>query len=190
MLGDEVNNDATSKKWVYLLKDMVKILNEQYGREPKITSPEAAERTNNFTKDILPEGTKVRIQLDKPLNYVDGKPEIGSFRKGDVRWSKKVGVITRFFLRPDQPPLYQVDNDNRVAYSRYQLQIVGEDEVQPTIRDGAQQYAQEITGKRKHKGIIQYEVKWENGDKSWEDLKSIKDDLKEMIQEYLNKNKK
>ena len=190
MLGDEVNNDATSKKWVYLLKDMVKILNEQYGREPKITSPEAAERTINFTKDILPEGTKVRIQLDKPLNYVDGKPEIGSFRKGDVRWSKKVGVITRFFLRPDQPPLYQVDNDNRVAYSRYQLQIVGEDEVQPTIRDGAQQYAQEITGKRKHKGIIQYEVKWENGDKSWEDLKSIKDDLKEMIQEYLNKNKK
>jgi hypothetical protein len=35
MLSDEIHNDATSKKWVHLLKKMVKVLNEEYGRIPK-----------------------------------------------------------------------------------------------------------------------------------------------------------
>jgi hypothetical protein len=132
----------------------------------------------------LPEGTKVRTQLDKPTNYVDGKPEIGKFRRGDTRWSKEIKTISRFFLRPSQVPLYQVDNDDRVAYSRYQLQLVKDDEVKPTARDGAEQYAQSIKGKRTHKGVVQYLVNWESGEDSWEDLKSIKDSLKDMIKEF------
>jgi hypothetical protein len=184
MLSDEINNDATSRKWVYLVKDMVQLINEEYERVPKITPAEAPEITNDFTRDILDIGTKVRTQLDKPVNYVDGKPEVGNFRKGDPRWSKEIKTITRFYLRPSQVPLYQVDNDSRVAYSRYQIQIVRDDEVKPTARDGAEQYAQFITGKRKHKGVVQYQVKWESGEESWEDLKSIKDSLKEMIEGY------
>jgi hypothetical protein len=76
-----------------------------------------------------------------------------------------------------------------VAYSRYQLQLVKDDEVKPTARDGAEQYAQSLSGKRKHKGVIQYQVRWESGEDSWEDLKSIKDSLKEMIADYEKANK-
>ena len=49
---------------------------------------------------------------------------------------------------------------------------------------GGEQYAQEIKDKRKHKGITQYLIRWESNQESWEDLKSIKIDLKEMIKEY------
>jgi hypothetical protein len=92
--------------------------------------------------------------LDKPVNYVDGKPEFGRFRASDPRWTKEIKTITRFFLRPGQTVLYQVDNDNRVAYSRYQIQLVNDDEVKPLQQDGGQQYAQEIKDKRKHNNPI------------------------------------
>jgi hypothetical protein len=184
MLSDEINNDATSRKWVYLVKDMVQLINEEYERVPTITPAEAPEKTNEFTKDILPEGTKVRTQLDKPTNYIDGKPEIGKFRRGDTRWSKEIKTITRFYLRPDQVPLYQVDNDDRVAYSRYQLQLVRDDEVKPTTRDGAQQYAQRITNKKTEKGKVMYEVEWEDKSRTYQPRAQLMTEIPDMIKEY------
>jgi hypothetical protein len=166
---------------------MVQLINEEYERVPEITPAEAPEKTNDFTKDILPEGTKVRTQLDKPTNYVDGKPEIGKFRRGDIRWSKEIKTISRFFLRPDQPPLYQVDNDSRVAYSRYQIQIVRDDEVKPTTRDGAEQYATEIVSKRKVKGLMYYKVKFEDGDVIEWDAKQVKEVIPDLLKEFNKK---
>jgi hypothetical protein len=185
MLADEMANDATSKKWVYLLKPMVKLLNKEYAVEPKMTDIEAPVITNKFTEDILDIGTKVRVQLDKPVNYVDGKPEVGKFRKGDIRWSKDVKTITRFFLRPNQVPLYQVDDDARVAYSRFQLQLVADNEVMPISRDGAEAYAQKITDKKTIKSKVYYTVLWEDGSTSQEPRSQlIKDGLDNMIKEY------
>jgi hypothetical protein len=184
MLGSEINNDATSRKWVYLVKDMVSLINEEYERVPKITPAEAPEITNDFTRDILDVGTKVRTQLDKPVNYVDGKPEIGKFRRGDIRWSKEIKTISRFFLRPDQIPLYQVDNDARVAYSRYQLQVTRDDEVKPNQPDGNQSYAQRITNKKTEKGKIFYQIEWEDKSLTYEPRTQLIKEIPDMIKEY------
>jgi hypothetical protein len=134
--------------------------------------------------DLLPEGTKVRTQLDKPVNYVDGKPEIGNFRKADIRWSKEIKTITRFYLRPNQPPLYQVDNDSKVAYSRYQLQVVKPDEVLPTMRDGGEQYAQRITNKKVEKGRVFLEVEWEDKSRTYQPRSQLIKEIPDMVKEF------
>jgi hypothetical protein len=122
--------------------------------------------------------------LDKPVNYVDGKPEIGKFRRGDIRWSKEIKTISRFFLRPDQIPLYQVDNDARVAYSRYQLQVTRDDEVKPNQPDGNQSYAQRITNKKTEKGKIFYQIEWEDKSLTYEPRTQLIKEIPDMIKEY------
>jgi hypothetical protein len=45
---------------------------------------------------------------------------------------KKTEPITQLYLRPDQPPMYQVNHNENVAYTKNQLQVVKPDEVKPS----------------------------------------------------------
>jgi hypothetical protein len=184
MLSDEINNDATSRKWVYIVPKVVKLINEHFAIEAKMTPIDAPVKTDNFTKDILDIGTKVRVQLDNPLDYVDGAKLHGKFRKGDIRYEKKISTVTDFYLRPNQPPMYAVNDNSKVAYTKYALQIVKGGEVAPLPNDGAQQYAQRVTDKRKIKGVIEYLVEWEDSSESWELRKTLINEIPDLIKEY------
>ena len=48
----------------------------------------------------------------------------GKFRAGDIRWTKDVYEIKDILLRPNQPPMYTVDNGKTTEYTRQQLQPV------------------------------------------------------------------
>ena len=73
---------------------------------------------------MIPEGTKVRYLLDYPIDYLT-KKKIGSkFRETDFRWSIGDHVVTRILLKPNQPPMYIIDSNPDVAYTKDQLQIV------------------------------------------------------------------
>ena len=72
---------------------------------------------------MLPVGTKVRIKLDKPVDTFGKRLEGNHFRATDLRWSVKIYTITNVLLTPNQPILYQVDNE-KTAYTYNQLQVV------------------------------------------------------------------
>ncbi len=78
---------------------------------------------------VLDIGTKVRVALDKPKGVLGTKLG-GNFRATDTRWELKISTITNILLTPDQPVLYQVDNEP-TGYTRNQLQLVDENEKQP-----------------------------------------------------------
>ena len=81
--------------------------------------------------NLIPEGTKVRYLLDYPIDYLT-KKKIGSkFRETDIRWSLGDHVVTRILLKPNQPPMYIIDSNPNVAYTKDQLQIVQPNEVLP-----------------------------------------------------------
>ena len=109
-----------------------------------------------------------------------------TFRSGDIRWTKDTHTITQIYLNPGQAPAYQIDNKTNVSYTRPQLQIVDDNEIIP---NSDRQYAQRIIGKKKIKCRIYYTVEWEDKTTSDEEYSNIKDDLKDMINEYNKSNK-
>ena len=82
----------------------------------------------------MPIGTKVRIQLDNPKDFLSSKTLHGSFRVGDVRWEPEVRVITRFYLGHNFPPMYEVDNNQNVVFTKNQLRVVSEHEKLPVTK--------------------------------------------------------
>ncbi len=187
MTAEEINNDATSRNWVDLLPKVVKLINKHYAHEAKPADPFLPIKTDKLSADILPIGTKVRIQLDNPVTYVEGKKLHGKFRTGDIRWTKNTGTITQFYLRPGQPVMYQVNDDKNVAYTRPQLQVVSSDEVKPSSKAQKQFYAQEIVGKRKVKGLIYYQVRFEDGDVVELDAKQVREEIPDLLKEFNGK---
>jgi hypothetical protein len=126
MLNEEINNNKTSRSWIKSIKEVIRLMNLYLSHEPTEITVDTPVKTNKFTSDLLPNGTKVRIQLDNPESYVDGKKLHGKFRAGDIRYSKEIHTITQLYLRPGQPPMYQVDNNRKVAYTKYQLQVIND----------------------------------------------------------------
>ena len=74
-------------------------------------------------------GTKVRLKLDAPVNYLDNKRLIGKFRAGDIRWTKEIYTIIATYLTPSNPVMYAVKDSKGViikgaVYTRYELKPV------------------------------------------------------------------
>jgi hypothetical protein len=105
----------------------------------------------------------------------------GTFRVGDLRWSKTTHTITHVILNPDTPPLYQIDDNGKIAYTIYQLQVVKPNEIKPT---SDKDYAQEIVDKKKVKNVIEYKVRWEKGDFTWMPRQQAIKELPDMVKEY------
>ena len=107
--------------------------------------------------ELLKVGQKVRIQLDNPTS---GKRLHGKFRSDDIRYENKIRTITQIYLNPGKPPLYQVDNDSNVAYTKHQLQVVSDKEKKPSTKAQKRFYMTDILGKVKRKGKVFYRVEW------------------------------
>ena len=182
MTAEEINNNEVSRSWVDVLPKVIMLINQHFSHPAKSPPPNAPIRTNKFTKDILPEGTPVRTQLDNPKSIDETKLH-GKFRTGDIRWGK-VDYITRFYLRPDQPPLYQVGNDPKVAYSRHQLQVVKDDEVKPPTTGQNKFIVREILEKIKKSNKIFYKVKWNDNSITEEPRTTLIKDIPDMIKQF------
>jgi len=189
MTAEEINNDATSKEWVDVLPQVIKLVNKHFSVEPIDVDFSKPPRTDKFSNQILPIGTLVRVKLDKPVDYVDGKRLNGKFRTGDLRYSKTTEKITRFFIRPNQPVMYQVGGRENVAYTRYDLQIVKPNETKPSTRTQTKHYAQEIISKRKVKGKMYYTIRWEDNDTTEQDYNQVKEELPDLLKEFNQRSK-
>ena len=188
MTAEEINNDNTSRHWVDIIPKVVKLVNEEFSYPVEKTDMKLPIKSDKYSENILPIGTKVRILLDNPIDYVKEKRLHGKFRTGDIRWTKNIGTITRIFLRPNQPVMYQIDNNNNVAYTKYQLQLVPKNELKPSTKGQVEHYAQEIISKRKVHGLMYYKVRFEDDDVVEMDGKQIREELPDLLKEFNKKN--
>ena len=119
------------RTWIKHLPHVVQYINKHKPRPKKLDN---TIHVSKESENILPLKTKVRCVLDAPVNTHNDKKMIGTFRSGDLRWKKEVRTIEKVILNPNEPIMYQLngnDNgiDNRVAYTRQQLQLIHGDEI-------------------------------------------------------------
>jgi hypothetical protein len=125
----KVNGD-----WVKFLPTVVKEINNHLSHEAHDIDASDEKNISSATgiaRNILMIGTRVRIQLDNPIENITNKKLIGKFRKTDIRFTKEPQEITRIYLNPGKPPMYKVGNNGNVAYTRNQLQVYDENEKAP-----------------------------------------------------------
>ena len=70
MLTEEANNGIESKNWVDILPEVIKQMNKYLSHKPEALNPSLPPRSDKFSDDLLEIGTKVRIQLDNPEDYM------------------------------------------------------------------------------------------------------------------------
>ena len=183
-----VRTEKTSK-----LLDTIEDVQEGRGRKKKMEKNTDETYCSGDSCILLPIDTKVRVQLDVPIDYVSGKRLIGTFRATDVRFSKEPHTISDVVIKPGSPPLYILDDDNTTAYTKNQLQVIGEEkgpEEKAIARVGKIKgvktyYVQEILDHKTEKKRKYYLVKWKGfKEPTWEPIKIIKEDVPEYVAEY------
>lgn len=205
--------------WVEDIPLIIELLNEDLGRSPPseitVGDEPVCQKSKNWKEkgkgskratqmpicDLLPEGTKVRAKLDKPVSIATGKQVYGGFRIGDARWEKEVRTIAQQILKPGNPPMYLLSGRKNVAYTRAQLQVVDEKETQPSAKSDAvtKFRIDEILGDKmdffsnKKKKEKLYQVKWEDPtgefkkegtDIQWQPAKEVIKDVPVLVEQY------
>jgi hypothetical protein len=192
MANQELITGETSKEWFDDLKPLIKYYNE-HKKKPLKEEIKPDPIANEYTGDLLKIGTKVRLQLDKPVDNVKGKRLIGEFRSGDARWTQKIYKITEVLLKPGFPPMYLTDSDDNVARTKNQLQKVSKKEEEPDsrfIRGNPENYIiSKILDKKVEDGKTLYLVKWKgykDNEATWESSKIFDrtKDLKKMRKKF------
>ena len=207
MLEEEILTNHSSVIWKTELLDVVDDINKLTIKRNKIKSDKERKKVkpdildefkcNGDACDLIPENTNVRYLLDAPIDYIT-KKRIGSkFRETDLRWNPEESKVTRILLKPNQPPLYIIDNNPNVAYRKDQLQIIKPHEIMPdkktirplTTKQNKNVYIiNKLIQKRKNKGKIEYLVDWkgfDESDQTWEPrTQLIEDGMIDMIKAF------
>jgi len=120
---DELKTSHISTSWVDELPKIIKEINEVYVK-PVNTQLSNSVFVSSKNKVILPEGTKVRLSLDYPIDVASNKRIDSKFRASDIRFSRDVHKIKEILLKPGFPPMYLLDNNDNVPRTRQQLQVL------------------------------------------------------------------
>ena len=185
MVAEELLTKEKSVEWVYYLPKLIKLINTHfYKKEIKLTSKQIlADVKTDGPTELLLEGTSVRVQLDKPVNVINGERLIGKFRVGDIRWSMNPTKIDRLQLIPNQPILYKLQGYEPL-YTRQQLQVITKSTLPPKSVQ-KKFIIDEILEKKKIKNIIHYLIKWQGYDTpTWEPRKTIIIDVPDMVKQF------
>lgn len=208
MLSEEVLTNKHAVAWVSVLPDFVKELN--IARRDSIDFLQCERRSQRKQRKssdnlqcsgdsciLLEEGTKVRVQLDNPIDYVTRNKVQGRFRSADIKWDPTIRTIVSVILKPNQPPLYLLNSLNEskpyesIGYTKNQLQVVPDDEQLPSedVIIGTDEYyiPEKILDKTKINGRIHYLIKWKGYPKSestWESRTKFMEDQPVMVRRF------
>jgi hypothetical protein len=122
----ELKNKKTSKDWfknMTTFRKLIDDLNDGIQHQPLVDDVQENIRVTDNNKELLPQGTEVRVQLDYPIDLAKEKRMYGKFRAGDIRWSTNIKTIEWNVLEPNQPPMYKVNGES-ILRTRQQLQVV------------------------------------------------------------------
>ena len=204
MTEQELLTNHVSKEWVSYLPTVIKELNKTTKKNNKKINKKDVGVTPLCDGDacnIIPNGTKVRVKLDAPINPVDNKPLKGRFRSTDIKFEIKPRTVISISWTPGLPPLYYVnklDNENIVdmstGYSKDQLLVVKENEklnnknILPikNLNNGHDEYVvEEILKKKKIKNRVYYQIKWKGyDDLTLEPRSKLIQDIPDMIKQF------
>jgi hypothetical protein len=197
MTSEELLTGEVSKQWVKDLPELIKIFNERKKKpldksKNDILMPELDEYTGN----LLPIGTKVRVKLDYPIDTVGNKRLSGTFRTSDIKWSPKIYEITQVLLTPNKPPMYLCSKDDNIPIPRIKnefLQVskkIKEPDAKFIRTENPEYYiVAEILDKRKNNKKDEYLVRWKGfktNEATWISGKELNRtrELKEMKREF------
>lgn len=161
MISNELETGETDTDWVDFLPNLIQEMNKVVREKP--VKPEPEEPILRKDTIILEVGQNVRIALDKPKE-VTGQKLSGNFRATDIRWEPKIRKITNVILTPGEPPLYQVEDDHKRAYSYNQLQTVDADQEKKVQYPGGKYQMEKILEMKKIKNKVMYLIKWDGYD--------------------------
>ena len=128
-LHKEIETGRVSRQWTKVLPKIVQLVNEHVIKNRK-ERPTTEFPTGTINFNTFKVGDKVHVALDKPIDYLTGNRLNGSFRGSDIRWSPKIKIVREIILRPDEPMMYLVSDENKPndldpnAYTRNKLQHV------------------------------------------------------------------
>lgn len=192
---DTVATGHASSAWREILPTIVKSVNKHVKLQNKMF-PKKKQVKDDLRPDesVLEIGTKVRVMLDNPED-ISGNKLMGKFRASDIRWNPKERTITNIMLKPGQPVLYNIDNQN-TGYTRNQLQVISEHEVKPTKAivakpDENRYEIQAIIGHKLVNGEYQYLIHWKGykkNESTYEPEKNILEDAPQLLNRYKRKN--
>jgi hypothetical protein len=185
---NDKKRDITSREWVNELPDVVKMLNKKIGKFKKPdmeTLQELPIKGDKMNHQLLEEGQKVRVKLDKPQE-VTGVKYSGRFRATDIKYKPEIRIIKHIILKPGFPPLYLLNDtkgkdeyERGVSYTKQQLQLVDDNERLPPAYVQRRYVVDKIVDKKKIGNIIHYLVKWRgypDSENTWEKATKLKDD--------------
>lgn len=188
-VNEELITNKIKKDWVDDLEALVKYFNDHLPKP--ITNNKANEvLSTSYSQNLLLLGAKVRTLLNKPINTYNSGGLSGTFRKSDIRWSREIKTITNVLITPNMPVMYQVDDIDKVTYTKQQLQEIKGEQTAPNpeyIRGDPK--IERIVEKRIVNRKHEYLVKWVNRldtANSWEPSSSFdtSDELKQMKRIY------
>lgn len=136
MMRQFAESMITQKETVHWVKDFPELIhhvNERFDHKP-YTDADLYKKYGDPMLEavkILPIGTRVRVMLTEPKDFKERGVK-GHFRAGDARYGQDIYKIKGYLFDPHQPILYKLNQklkpNEKVAYSRQQLQVVGKDE--------------------------------------------------------------
>jgi hypothetical protein len=131
--SQEMLSRLTSTEWTKQLPDVIKAMNETLIRKFNLDDVlKQREKGVGYENVLIPEGTEVRVALDKPREVFTTNEKLhGKFRMTDIRWNPEPTKITYINIEPNQPPMYGVERPKHVLFTRERLQIVEKDEELP-----------------------------------------------------------
>jgi len=191
MNAEELQNKKETVGWTKYLSNIINIYNQHVidTYEPLTTSKIFKNSMPSTTDKLLEIGTLVRTIKNYPDNLYK-KRQDSKFRTGDIRYNVEPKPITNIIIEPNQPVMYQINNNNKVAYTIQQLQIVEPETLQmeQNYMDDVRYIVEKIINKRKKGGTYEYLLKFEGFDDTyneWKKLKDIKDEgLIKFVEEY------
>jgi hypothetical protein len=197
MTAQEILTGETSRQWVDDLPEVIDKLNKMKSVTKK-RKPTGEYKCEGDACTIIPEGTKVRVALDAPIDVISGKRLTGRFRDTDIRYEIKPKTVNQIIIQPDQPPMYLVDDgngktDHGQAYTKSQLLPVKANETQPSsskirpIKEkGIKKYViDKLLERKKDKGKIVFLVKWKGfKEKTFEKRSTLIKDVPHLVKQF------
>ena len=195
MYAQELLTNEQSTEWVDYLSSLIKHMNKKTVSNAAKKKPISDDPIcSGDACKLLDKGTKVRVQLEQPYDFSTGKTLPGKFRSTDLRWDLRVRTIKEIIIKPGSPPLYLLDGDvgkrktEPVAYTKNQLQVIPKDEQMPSAelihKSKKKDVVKAILSKQKIKNKWYYEILWESGDKTFEPIKNMREDVPAIVEEF------
>ena len=185
----EMDTGRPYYEWRKIIKPIVKAYN-LINKDIKPTEEQARKMPTckGYSCKLLRVGDKVRIPLEVPIEtHNELQLHTKKFRSNDLRYSIKVYKITNVILKPNQVPLYMVNQKHKVAYTKAQLLPVENEKRDLLPRNGTPStvrlrkghyLVEKFIGRKMIDRKVAYRVKWKNSKKTtWQLASQLKKDL-------------